>query len=102
LETGLDLLDFPTILFHETYDSWVFTAKLRICMSSSMRERREVMGSSCVGWIRCKQRLHGPAKSVSWRTYIGRFFIPTLVGNIVGGVSLVAALGHAQVVGGRD
>jgi formate/nitrite transporter FocA (FNT family) len=26
------------------------------------------------------------------------FFFPTLLGNIVGGVSLVAALGHAQVV----
>jgi hypothetical protein len=26
------------------------------------RKRREVMGSSFVGWIRCKQQLHGPAK----------------------------------------
>ena len=34
----------------------------------------------------------------SWGTYAGRFFIPTLLGNIVGGVSLVAFLGHAQVV----
>jgi formate/nitrite transporter FocA (FNT family) len=29
-------------------------------------------------------------------------FFPTLLGNIVGGVSLVAALGHAQVVGGKS
>ncbi len=27
---------------------------------------------------------------------------PTLLGNILGGVSLVAALGHAQVVGGKE
>ncbi len=40
-------------------------------------------------------------KSLSWGTYITAFFFPTLLGNIVGGVSLVAALGHAQVVGGK-
>jgi formate/nitrite transporter FocA (FNT family) len=32
----------------------------------------------------------------------GLFFLPTLLGNIVGGVSLVAFLGHAQVVAGKD
>jgi formate-nitrite transporter family protein len=34
--------------------------------------------------------------------YVFRFFFPTLLGNIVGGVSLVAFLGHAQVVAGKD
>lgn len=34
--------------------------------------------------------------------YFFRFFFPTLLGNIVGGVSLVAFLGHAQVVAGKD
>jgi len=34
--------------------------------------------------------------------YVFRFFLPTLLGNIVGGVSLVAFLGHAQVVAGKD
>jgi formate/nitrite transporter FocA (FNT family) len=29
------------------------------------------------------------------------FFLPTLIGNIVGGVSLVAALAHGQVIGGK-
>jgi formate/nitrite transporter FocA (FNT family) len=41
-------------------------------------------------------------KALSWHSYIFRFFLPTLFGNIVGGVSLVAALGHAQVVGGKS
>lgn len=40
--------------------------------------------------------------ALSWHSYIFHFFIPTLLGNIVGGVSLVAALGHAQVVGGKS
>jgi formate/nitrite transporter FocA (FNT family) len=41
-------------------------------------------------------------KSISFGSYLGRFFVPTLLGNIIGGVSLVAALGHAQVVGGKQ
>jgi formate/nitrite transporter FocA (FNT family) len=40
--------------------------------------------------------------SLTWLDYLLRFFLPTLLGNIAGGVTLVAALGHAQVVGGRD
>jgi formate/nitrite transporter FocA (FNT family) len=40
--------------------------------------------------------------SLSWGTYFAKFFIPTLLGNVIGGVSLVAALGHAQVVGGKE
>lgn len=41
-------------------------------------------------------------KTTSWATYLGHFFLPTVLGNIVGGVSLVAALGHAQVVAGKS
>jgi formate/nitrite transporter FocA (FNT family) len=40
--------------------------------------------------------------SISWATYFTGFFFPTILGNILGGVSLVAALGHAQVVGGKE
>jgi formate/nitrite transporter FocA (FNT family) len=35
---------------------------------------------------------------LSWGAYVTRFFIPTLLGNVIGGTALVAALGHAQVV----
>jgi formate-nitrite transporter family protein len=38
----------------------------------------------------------------SWGAFFARFFVPTLLGNIIGGVSLVAFLGHAQVVAGKD
>jgi formate/nitrite transporter FocA (FNT family) len=37
----------------------------------------------------------------TWCSYAFGFFLPTLLGNIVGGVSLVAFLGHAQVVAGK-
>jgi len=35
--------------------------------------------------------------AVSWYTYLIGFMLPTLIGNIIGGVSLVAALNFAQV-----
>lgn len=39
--------------------------------------------------------------TLPWTQYVLRFLFPTLIGNIVGGVSMVAALGHAQVVAGE-
>ncbi|HUO17118.1 MAG TPA: formate/nitrite transporter family protein [Verrucomicrobiae bacterium] len=39
---------------------------------------------------------------ISWGTYFTQFFVPALIGNVIGGFSLVAALGHVQVVGGRE
>jgi formate/nitrite transporter FocA (FNT family) len=39
----------------------------------------------------------------TWTAYFYNFFIPTLLGNILGGVALVSALNHAQVAsGGRN
>src|SRR5665213_356024 len=40
--------------------------------------------------------------NLSWGYYFGHFLVPTLMGNIIGGVSLVAFLGHAQVVAGKE
>jgi formate-nitrite transporter family protein len=40
--------------------------------------------------------------SLSLGSYLISFMPPTLLGNVVGGVSLVAALGYAQVTGGKD
>ena len=36
----------------------------------------------------------------SWGFYIGHFLLPTLVGNCLGGVTMVAALNYAQVAAG--
>lgn len=35
--------------------------------------------------------------SLSWAAFAGSFFLPTLLGNCIGGVSLVALLNYAQV-----
>jgi len=39
--------------------------------------------------------------ALSWGTFWVRFFLPTLVGNTIGGALFVATLGHAQVESGE-
>ena len=38
---------------------------------------------------------------IEWFTYLTGYMLPTLLGNIIGGVSLVAVINHAQVVAGE-
>ena len=38
----------------------------------------------------------------SWGTALGGFVVPALLGNILGGLALVAALNHAQVTAGEE
>lgn len=37
---------------------------------------------------------------ISWLQCVGGYIVPALIGNTIGGVSLVAAINHAQVVAG--
>jgi len=36
----------------------------------------------------------------SWFAFLGGYMIPTLIGNVLGGVAMVSALNHAQVIAG--
>jgi len=40
--------------------------------------------------------------TISWVECVTGYVLPALIGNIIGGVALVAALNHAQVVAGGD
>jgi formate/nitrite transporter FocA (FNT family) len=44
----------------------------------------------------------GTTGGASWGAVFGGYVAPTLLGNILGGVALVAALNHAQVVSGKE
>ncbi len=63
----------------------------------------------CIGWCRFAHIIAGSVDvlylvnigAVSWFTYLVGFMLPTLIGNIIGGVSLVAALNFAQVASER-
>jgi len=39
--------------------------------------------------------------TLSWWSYAGGYALPTLIGNMLGGIALVTALNHAQVVAGK-
>ena len=38
----------------------------------------------------------------TWMSFLGGYLLPSLMGNIIGGVSLVSALNHVQVVAGAQ
>lgn len=38
----------------------------------------------------------------AWLDVLGHYVVPTLIGNVLGGLTLVAALNHAQVVAGAE
>jgi formate-nitrite transporter family protein len=42
------------------------------------------------------------AGELKWWAFLGGYAVPTLIGNILGGVSLVSALNHAQVIAGHE
>jgi formate-nitrite transporter family protein len=42
------------------------------------------------------------AGEIGWDAYAWRFLLPALLGNVLGGVALVAALNHAQVTAGNS
>lgn len=42
------------------------------------------------------------AGGASFPRFLMNFFLPTLLGNIIGGVAFVAAINHAQVIPGRN
>jgi formate-nitrite transporter family protein len=41
------------------------------------------------------------AGEIAWGAAVGQFIVPALLGNIIGGIALVAALNHAQVTAGE-
>ena len=45
---------------------------------------------------------HAAAGHVGWLDVVGHYVLPTLAGNVIGGLTLVAALNHAQIVAGAD
>ena len=45
---------------------------------------------------------YAAAGRATWLEVCGHYLLPTLIGNVVGGLTLVAALNHAQVVAGEQ
>jgi formate/nitrite transporter FocA (FNT family) len=61
------------------------------------------LGSSCHIVAGSVDAIYGTIMGInSWNHCVGGYILPSLIGNILGGCSLVAALNHAQVVSGGD
>ena len=45
---------------------------------------------------------YAAAGRAAWLDVWGHYILPTLIGNVIGGLTLVAALNHAQIVAGAD
>ena len=45
---------------------------------------------------------YAAANRAAWLDVCGHYILPTLIGNVIGGLTLVAALNHAQIVAGAD
>ncbi|MFL6594521.1 MAG: formate/nitrite transporter family protein, partial [Chthoniobacterales bacterium] len=54
-----------------------------------------IAGASEVFYLAC-------SGARTWGEVLGGFIVPALIGNTIGGVTLVAALAHAQIVGDKQ
>jgi formate/nitrite transporter FocA (FNT family) len=101
---------FGTVLVRAIFAGWLIALMVWLLPAAeSARVSIVIILTYLVGLSRFNHIVAGSTtmfflvvtKSISWGTYLTQFFLPTLLGNVIGGLSLVAALGHAQVVGGK-
>lgn len=103
--------DFATTVLHGVYAGWLIallvwmlpgaeTAKLPVIVIMTYLVglggfAHVIAGASEVFYAVCR----GEA---SWGRAIGGFVVPALLGNVLGGLTMVAALNHAQARSGED
>lgn len=106
LSHGVFRTDFPTTLLRGVFAGWLI-ATLIWLMPFAESERVFVI-IIITYIIALGQFSHIIAGSVdafyavvtghaSWQAFFTRFYVPTVIGNIAGGVALVAAVNYAQV-----
>lgn len=102
--------DFATTLIRAVFAGWLIALMVWM-LPASTREQVPVIVimTYLVGLGGLSHIIAGSAEvaylvargAATWGDYFGRFVAPTLLGNVLGGTTLVAALNHAQVVGGK-
>lgn len=104
-------LSFGTVYVHAVFAGWLIALMVWLLPGAeSARVEIIIIVTYLVGLGGFEHIIAGSTtmlylvsvKALSWAAYFSHFFFPTLLGNITGGVSLVAALGHAQVVGSKS
>jgi formate-nitrite transporter family protein len=112
-EIGLHSLgsDFPTVLLRGVFAGWLIALLVWLLpFAESARVVVIIIMTFIIGLGGFAHIIAGSVEvfylgltgAAPWTTVLGSFWLPALLGNIIGGVSLVAALNHAQVVAGRQ
>ena len=102
--------DFATTLLRAIFAGWLIALLVWMLPAAESEQVPVIVGMTyLVGVAGLAHIIAGStevaylvARGVAtWGDYFGRFVIPTTIGNTLGGVTMVAALNHAQVVGGK-
>jgi formate-nitrite transporter family protein len=112
LDIGNEALrgDFATTLLRAVFAGWLIALMVWMLPGAQGAQIPVIVGMSyLVGLGGLAHIIAGSTEvaylvargAANWTDYFGRFVLPALLGNTLGGVTLVAALNHAQVSGGK-
>jgi len=102
--------DFITILLKGVVAGWLIAMIVWLLPAAeSARVVMIIIMTYAVGLGELSHIIAGSAETLylvvtghaAFGDYLVRYMIPTLIGNIVGGVSIAAAINHAQVIAGE-
>ena len=102
--------DFATTFVRAIFAGWLIALLVWMLPGAQMEQVPVIVGMTyLVGLAGLAHIVAGSVEvaylvargAATWGDYLGRFVLPTLLGNTLGGVTLVAALNHAQVTGGK-
>jgi formate/nitrite transporter FocA (FNT family) len=103
--------DFITTLFRGIFAGWLIAAMVWMLPAAATAQPAVIaVMTYLVGIAGLAHVIVGSAEvlylvftgDATMGDYFGRFVIPALLGNTIGGLALVAGLNHAQVVGGES
>ncbi|MFA7536274.1 MAG: formate/nitrite transporter family protein [Desulfuromonadales bacterium] len=103
--------DFSTVLISAIYAGWLIALTVWLLpFAETARVMVIIIITYLIGLGGFRHIIAGSVEvfylvgigAISFATYLQNFFLPTLLGNIIGGITLVAVINHAQVVAGGD
>jgi len=98
------------IFFKGIFGGWLIALMVWLLPGSGSRLATILIITYLVGLGKMSHIICGSAETLflvttgmlSFMDYLRNYMLPTLAGNVIGGVALVAALNHAQVIAGAD
>jgi len=101
--------DIPTTFLHAIFAGWIIALMVWMLPGAESSKLAVIIVMTWLigvaGWAHVvaggTEVMYGAIRGeASWSRAIGGYLLPTLVGNVLGGITLVAALNHAQATSG--